>query len=296
MVRAFPAPDGKLFGLAYGSDRLWALDQESKEAIALSPEDGRVMKRLPIPLDHPLALGWWDGGLAVTQQEDPKRLVKLDLETGRIVREISLAKVTWPWGFAEVDGELWFHEAWEGMDIRLDPDRPEEPKYQPVAGPGLHLAATPDGIWQAHDFGPVMVKNSTEGKLLDWAEQPFDGRCDGIAFDGERLWALDAVNHRVRAIEKPAAKEHHVSMGSSTHEGGSTQSRVLLDGVVADFKHITNDLECHQVVVGDITYPQPPGLPDHPSRGDVGGRLEGRRLRHARGRVRRLRPLRLPAQ
>lgn len=59
------------------------------------------------------------------------------------------------------------------------------------------------------------------------------------------------------ALQNAAGKEQHMSTASSAHEGGSAQSRVLLDGVVADFKRITNDLEKHQVVVGDIVYPQP---------------------------------------
>ena len=83
-------------------------------------------------------------------------------------------------------------------------------------------------------------------------------RSDGIAFDGEHLWALDAANHRTCAIEKAAGKEHEqMSTPASDQEGPGAQARVLLDGVVADFKRITNDLEGHQVVVGDITYPQP---------------------------------------
>ena len=48
-----------------------------------------------------------------------------------------------------------------------------------------------------------------------------------------------------------------MSATGSDQEGRAAQARVLLDGVVADFKRITNDLEGHQVVVGDITYPQP---------------------------------------
>jgi hypothetical protein len=41
-----------------------------------------------------------------------------------------------------------------------------------------------------------------DGSLLDWAEAPFAGRCDGLAWDGQRLWALDAKARRICVLER----------------------------------------------------------------------------------------------
>jgi len=33
-------------------------------------------------------------------------------------------------------------------------------------------------------------------------EKPFDGRCEGLAWDGKHLWALDNTGKRICVIEK----------------------------------------------------------------------------------------------
>lgn len=198
--RQIPAPEGKLFSLAWDGERVWVLDRDSNCALALSPEDGAVLKRLQMPVAGIYTIGWWDDGLGIVRQ-DQKRLVKLDPNSGEITRELALPKAEWPHAFAQVDGELWVYDAWHGCNLRVDPRRPEEAQFNAVAGAGHPLAATPDGVWQMHDFGPVMVKNSFEGELLDWGERPF-GDSRGLAWDGENLWALDDANNRICIIER----------------------------------------------------------------------------------------------
>ena len=202
--REIPAPEGELFTMTYDGERLWVLDREASEAIAVSPGDGSVQKRLKIPFEKPMGIGWWDDGLGVTQN-GPKRVVKLNPETGEIVRELAVDKPDWceVYDLAQVNGELWVSDGFNGMVRKIDPEGEAEPKIIDTAGvEPISLAETPDGVWEIDAFAPSIIKSDFEGKLLEWGEKPFDGRCDGLAWDGEHLWALDAKAKRICVIEK----------------------------------------------------------------------------------------------
>jgi len=71
-----------------------AVVRATNEAIALSPEHDRILKRVKLPGGHGRWLGWWDGNLAVTQggppKNDAKRLLQIDPEDGRVRQEVSL--------------------------------------------------------------------------------------------------------------------------------------------------------------------------------------------------------------
>jgi hypothetical protein len=208
IVREIPAPEGKLYTLAHDGEALWVRECESNEALRVSADDGAVLKRVKLPEGKNQGIGWWDEGLGVTQS-DPKRLLKLDPETGAVTREVSLEKMDWINGFAQVDGELWVGDGFQGNVLRIDPDSPTEARPYILAGPcPIGLAAVPGGVWHFDVWAPAMMKTSLEGKtphdgaLLDWGEKPFEGRCNGLAWDGESLWALDAENGRICAIRK----------------------------------------------------------------------------------------------
>jgi hypothetical protein len=62
--------------------------------------------------------------------------------------------------------------------------------------------SAPDGLRRVHDFGPVLVKGSPEGEFVDGASKPFDGDCDGLAWDGTHLWILDSANRQICMIER----------------------------------------------------------------------------------------------
>ncbi len=73
---------------------------------------------------------------------------------------------------------------------------------------------------------------------------------------------------------------------------------VLLQGAVADFKHIADDVAGHRLEVcargaDETLYPQPVLLPDDDARPDARGRVEGDGPRHAGGGLRRVGHVRL---
>jgi hypothetical protein len=205
IVREIPAPDGDLFTMTYDGKRLWVLDRKAQEAIAVSPDDGSVQKRLRIPFEKIGGIGWWDDGLGATQQ-DQKRLIKLHPETGEIISELSLkGGPDWiqVFDFARVNGELWVSDGFNGCVARREASDPEKVSFLTLGGPQpISIAAAPDGVWHVDAFAPIIARTSFDGKLLEWGEKPFDGRCDGLAWDGEHLWALDCEGKRICVIEK----------------------------------------------------------------------------------------------
>ena len=208
VVREIPAPQGKLYTLTFDGANLWTRECESNEAVCLSPADGSVLKRLKLPEGENQGLGWWDGALGVTQS-DPKRLLKLDPETGEVEVEVSVGTMDWINGFAQVNGELWVADGFQGNVLRLDAATPGEGRPYILGGPiPSDLAAAPDGVWHCDIWAPGIMKTSLEGRtphdgnLVEWAEKPFDGQVNGLAHDGESLWALDAAGGRVCVIER----------------------------------------------------------------------------------------------
>jgi hypothetical protein len=208
IVREIPAPGANLYTLTFDGENLWTRDCETDEAVRLSPADGGVLRRLKLPEGKNQGLGWWNGGLGVTQS-DPKRLLKLNPETGEIIGEVPLEIMDWINGFAQVNGEVWVADGFQGNVLRLDAARPGEGRPYVLGGPiPADLAAVPDGVWHCDIWAPGIMKTSLEGRtphdghLIEWAEKPFDGRCDGLAWDGEDLWALDNTNKRVCIIER----------------------------------------------------------------------------------------------
>ena len=201
IVRSIPAPGKKPRHLAWDGSRLWTLDAEANQAIAVSPTDGRVVKRLAIPFEKAGSVGWWDNALGVVQGK-PKRLVKLDPETGAVLREVSLAKLEWPIGFAQMGKDLWVYDAWLGCIMKVDPDHPEKRRFHGHTGGGSRITAQGDSVWCVRDFAPLILRTHVKGKLLDWGETPFEGGCNGLAWDGKHLWALDGKGKRISIIER----------------------------------------------------------------------------------------------
>lgn len=204
VVREIPAPEGDLWTMTYDGERLWVLDREARESIAFSPQDGSIAARVAVPFEDARGIGWWDDGLGVACH-DSKRLLKLDPDTGEVVQEVSLAEPEWceVWDFAQVNGELWIADGFNGLIVRREADGSGEPALLGLAGPEpFVISAAPDGVWHIDAFAPLIVKSGFKGELLQWGEKPFDRRREGLAWDGENLWALDNANHRICIIEK----------------------------------------------------------------------------------------------
>jgi hypothetical protein len=202
VVREVPAPTGELWTMTWDGARLWAMDRDANEAVALSPDDGAVQQRVPVPVAKPMGIGWWDGGLAVSEN-GPKRVVKLDPATGEVVREMPADQPDWceVYDVAQVGDELWVSDGFNGLVRRYTPDG--EHRFFGLGGPEpISIAAADDGVWHIDAFAPMIAHTRADGSLADWGEKPFDGECDGLAWDGKRLWALDKKARRICVIEK----------------------------------------------------------------------------------------------
>ncbi len=211
VVRSVPAPEDDLWGIVWDGQRLWTGLRSTNEAVALSPEDGRIVSRVKLPDGYGRWLGWWDDRLAVTQgsprKQDAKRLLQLDPGDGRLLQEVSLDKLEHVGGVVQLGAELWVFDAFFGSEYVLDSHRPRRPTQThddgtlPVA---LTVTANPAGdqsMWCVDAWSPWIIKTRHDRKLLDWGERPF-GSIAGVAWDGTQLWAVDEANRRFCVIEK----------------------------------------------------------------------------------------------
>jgi len=214
VVRSIPAPEGDLFSMAWDGRRLWVYDQTGNEVIALSPDGGAVLKRTKLHEPGAFAIGSWDGRLAAIHN-DPCRLLKIDPDTGGTEQAFELDNY-WDgaYGAARVGDRLWVIDGLARKARKYSLAGQELPGCEhrmPSPEPVL-LTPAVDAVWYIDGEAPLIVKTDHSGKLLDFGDQPFfDGSGEewttrlgvqGLAFDGENLWALDAKKKRICVIEQ----------------------------------------------------------------------------------------------
>lgn len=212
VVRSIPAPEGNLWTLAWGEGLLWTRDGASDKVVAVDPVDGREVRRWKLPEGRTESIGWGEGSV-LALQSDPKRILRLDPETGAIREAMDVSFMPAPNAVDEVGGRLWVSDGWLFPGWSLDPHEPVVltegadpfllPRLEPhLAGPlPLDFAATGDGVWHREYWVPLLLKSGPRGELLAWGELPFGDATAGIAWDGERLWALDGRAGRLCQIE-----------------------------------------------------------------------------------------------
>ena len=207
--RSIPSPEGDLWGLLWDGELLWTGGRTGNEAIAISTDDGRVVRRIKLPDGHGRWLGLWNGKLAVTQgspsKGGPKRLLQIDPQGGCVLQDVSLSKLEHVGGVVQVDGQVRVFDSFFGWVFALDAATPGElceldlPRSSPL--PMTANAAGEGALWYVDGWVPWVVKCDHEGRLLDWAERPFGG-WEGVAWDGEQLWAIDRANGRICVVKK----------------------------------------------------------------------------------------------
>ena len=214
VARSFPTPDGSHTRMAWDGNRFWLYDQQTHEAVAVSSSHGKVARRLKLPEGNVRGLGWWDDALAVTQgdpwQKDPRRLLQIDPDTGSIMRQISFDDPKFMPigeihlnGVAQVGERIWVIDSFFGHVHSIDPDNTDDHRWFSLSGPlPTWIAPHDDAVWHCDLWAPYIMKNDRNGQLLDWGEKPFEGQCDGLAWDGQSLWALDSASQRICMIEK----------------------------------------------------------------------------------------------
>jgi hypothetical protein len=217
--RSIPAPEGDLWGLAWDDEKWWTCDGKTNTAIAVSPENGQVIKQVKLPEGNGRGFGWWNGAIAVNQgcpwEKDPKRLVRVDPDTGEILKEFPLDFLSHVGGVTQVDGKAWVVDSFYGWLMSLDTDGKTVRDHVSLAGP-LPVAITPDGdsLWHDDLWVPFFIKSGLEhdGQFIDCIEKPFKesfarkpygGVVRGMGHDGKNLWVLDSKSKRICMIKKP---------------------------------------------------------------------------------------------
>ncbi|MHC4716138.1 MAG: M56 family metallopeptidase, partial [Planctomycetota bacterium] len=278
VVRSIPAPPGRPFTLTWDGKRLWTYDRKANQAVAVSPADGSVMKRLDLPAGKVFGIGRWDGALAVSQK-NPNRGLKVDPASGEVQDQIALTGVESVLCATKVGDEMWVADGWLFPGGVADPSADKADLSPDGGGPRLEsrlagpcpndFAVAADGVWQIDFWAPAILKSASAGRLADWGEKPFGGAVNGIAWDGQRLWALNAKTGRICVIEKtesgkklaapdvPAATA--VSPASRLKREGD---RVWIDGITAwDMGRKPSSIHAAQAAVmqavgEDVTYEQ----------------------------------------
>ena len=207
VVRTIPAPADDCHTLAWDGGRLWTCCADRTEAVAVSATDGEVLRRIGLPDGSTSGVGRWDDGLAVSQSE-PKRLMKLNAETGDIEQTIALENMEWINGVTQAGDRLVVGDGFLGCGVIVDPENPEKTENRVLGGPiPKDLAGNGSAVWHVDVWAPFLIKSdlSRHGALLDWGEKPFGGDANGIALAADDLWALDARQSRICLLRKAAS-------------------------------------------------------------------------------------------
>jgi hypothetical protein len=209
VVREIPAPEAGLWGLVWDGERWWTCDRQANTALAVSPQDGRVLKALKLPDGNVRGLGWADGALVLNQgdpwKKDPKRLLRLDPDTGEILQQWPLGYLEHVGGVAQVNGRLWVVDSFFGWLFSLDNAGEIVRSHVSLAGP-LPVVIAPEGeaVWHVDLWVPFLIKSGldSDGHFLDCIERPFGQAMGGVGFDGQHLWVLNSEDKRICLIER----------------------------------------------------------------------------------------------
>jgi len=216
VARSIPAPAGELFSMTFDGSSLWVYDGAAGCAVAVSPRDGGVARRLKLPVEDVRAVGWWDGALAATWQDaeqaewednsNARKLLRIDPITGQVKKQLPLVQMHDIAGVAQVGQELVVADAFLNAVGIFRPRKPGKPRIRTLGAPGtIHLAAAGGAVWHSDWLlTEILFKSDLDGRLLEWGTKPFDGDVAGLAHDGRLLWALDARAGQIHALEKPS--------------------------------------------------------------------------------------------
>ncbi|MAF10649.1 hypothetical protein CMK11_09370 [Candidatus Poribacteria bacterium] len=202
VTESVPLPEGSAQGLAWDGEAFWTRDPKENRAVRLDATTGGVLRSVALR-EEAHGLAYKDGNLVVTARGETSHVVILDADSGGILQDIPTPHVDWIGSVAAVNGHFLVADTFNGCVAVVDPDKPEQRTRHGLAGGGPgYLAATDDGVWHADYWSPLLIKSDHGGGLLEWAGKPFGGNVGGIAWDGQRLWAIDSGERRICAIER----------------------------------------------------------------------------------------------
>jgi len=119
-----------------------------------------------------------------------------------VLKEVALDHMDDVIGLAKVNGSFWIGDGFMCTASVVNPDTGEN-RWMGIGACGpIDGAFDGEGVWFCHFWAPVVTRSALDGKLMEWGEAPLGGNCNGLAWDGKRLWALDAKGGRICAIQR----------------------------------------------------------------------------------------------
>jgi len=211
VVREIPAPRERVWGMAWDGESWWVCDDARGCAVAISPEDGAVLRRVKLPKGEPRGIGWWDGALTVALGrpggDEPKRMVRIDPDSGDVLAQWPLDFLNHVGGVARIGDLTWVADAFFGWLFALDDAGEIARSHVSLAGPlPTLLAADGDALWHSDLWAPFLIKSGPgrDGQFVDCVEKPFSAEIHGFGFDGEHLWVVRGMPQRLCMIEEVA--------------------------------------------------------------------------------------------
>ena len=257
VVRSIPAPCDDARSVVWDGERLWVRALESGTAIAISPENGHVEKRLDLGLRSAFCFS----GKSLIHHADGK-IRFVDRDTGQLRREIPIGPQNdEPTGIAFAGGKVWLADSFNWLADVIDPDGVEA-TYRvvvgcPTGGMGTCLAGTDRGVWHFDEGLPMLIHSSIDTEpvewdtgsgsawrtshILDWAEKPFGNDTGGVTWDGEHLWVLDGPNNRICQVERAEASQRTYSWLDSAIQVAVEPIRASREG----FESVKSRLRVH---------------------------------------------------
>ena len=204
--RSIHAPCEKPRNITFHEGELWVLDEATGSAIQVSLDDGSVRNTIKLArkgFGYGFAAS--EGFFYTTTPTDgtgESPVYQLSMETGELVREMTLRGSDDILSVVKVGRELVLGDGWQGGVWLLDLDNPDAaPKHTYVAASMPdYMASDGRDVWCVGWFWPLLVKTNMKGETLDWGERPFG--FNAIAVDQKNLWALDAKSKFICKIEK----------------------------------------------------------------------------------------------
>ncbi len=128
-IKKIPSPGSSPNAITFDGKYLWVADSKDSSIYKISTDNGKILEKYNSPIEKPTGLAWdcsnlWVIGMNTCKptSEDcyTRRLVKLDIQSGKITHEIKLPdQIVRPSSLVWVDGILWAGDYYHNRVFKL---------------------------------------------------------------------------------------------------------------------------------------------------------------------------------
>lgn len=175
----------------------WTASEETGTLTGFDLAKKRVVHEVALPAGEPKWIEAWEGSLWVVIDGSGGVVVRVDPETGEIVRDDIDAGYR-PHSVVVAFGSLWVTDHGKAQLFRIGPDGGEQAKIQ---GPGLNVAITASekSIWAAGPESLFEIDPTTNG-IIGRTPIDFD-ELYGLAYSSGFLWMTSGEAGKLLQIE-----------------------------------------------------------------------------------------------